>query len=91
MADRAAYDAFLNFREQRFDARSGSNQVAYGTPLGASDVIEFQHYGIKDAAVDTRMLAQVGNYERLVSCTIACHSNASSFIERANVFSVVST
>ena len=47
MAVRTAYHAFLDFREQRYDARSGANQVADGTPLGSSDVIEFQHHGIR--------------------------------------------
>ncbi len=91
MAVRAAYDAFRNLREQRFDTCSRPNQVAYGTPLGTSDVIEFKHHRIKDTAVDARMLPQVGNYERLVSRTIASHADAPTFIERANVLSMVST
>ena len=90
MAVRAAYDALRDFGEQRFDPRPGTNQVANGAPLGPSNMIEFQHDGIRDSAVDARMLAEVSDYQRLISRTICDHTHAAAFIKRIDVLSMVS-
>lgn len=57
VAVRTADHAFVYFRAEQFDARPRTNQIADGAPLGAADVIEFEHDQIHDPAVRARMLA----------------------------------
>ncbi len=85
MAVRAAHHALLDFRGQHFEACPGTAEVTHGPPLGASNVIEFQHFGIGDAAVDSRVFCDIRNNEGWVSRTIAGDAQATAFIESMDV------
>ncbi|MDQ6943584.1 MAG: hypothetical protein M3169_13875 [Candidatus Eremiobacteraeota bacterium] len=53
-------------------------------------MIELEHHRIHLAAVRTRVLAKIGDYERLISGAISRYTHASAFIERVNVLSMIS-